>query len=174
LDFCLHEFGTRPFFAAHEGLFSAMHRYNACNGSVDNSARLCDEQEAELGCPIRAVSIIASHQGAAIPSRLNGQALETFLDVNNSWPDLSGVSETGAVLVRPDGLVLWRCVDAADLVPEQCREEVASRVHAVNAASEATKPSHVSVTSDVHCVMTGFRTAVQTCVGKNTYWSSES
>ncbi len=79
------------------------------------------------------------------------------------------MSENGAVLVRPDGHVLWRCVDAADVVPKRCCEEVAARVHAVNAAREATRSSHVSITSDVHCIMTGFRTAVQTCVGKSTY-----
>ncbi len=78
------------------------------------------------------------------------------------------MSENGAVLVRPDGHVLWRCVDAAGVVSEQCREEVAARVHAVNAAMEATRSSHVSITSDVHCIMSGFRTAVQTCVGKST------
>ncbi|DBA95796.1 TPA: hypothetical protein ACH3X1_001346 [Trebouxia sp. C0004] len=115
--------------------------------------------EAELSCPIRAVSVVAPHQGAAVPSRLNGQALETFVDVNNSWPDLSGVSETGAVLVRPDGHVLWRRVDAADVVSKQHREERASRLHAVNAASEATTPSHDIITSDVHCIMTAFRSA---------------
>ncbi len=108
-----------------------------------------------MGCPIRAVSIVASHHGAATPSRINNQALEISLDVDNSWPDLSGVSENGAVLVRPDGHVLWRCVDAA-------------RVHAVNAAKEATRSSHVSITSDVHSIMTGFRAAVQSCVGKST------
>lgn len=88
--------------------------------------------------------------------------------MDKSWIDLSGVSENGAVLVRPDGHVLWRCVDAADVVSEQSREEGAAKVHAVNAASEATRSSRVSMTSDVHCMMTGFRTAVQTCVGRST------
>lgn len=151
-----------------------MHRHNTCNGGVINEAQLCDEQEAELGCPIRAVSIVASRQGAAIPGRINSQALETFLDVNNCWPDLSGVSENGAVLVRPDGHVLWRCVDAADVVSDQCREELASTVHAVNAASEAARPSHNSTTSDVQRIMTACRSAVQICLGRNTYCSSET
>lgn len=130
--------------------------------------------EAELGCPIRAVSIVASHQGASLPSSINGQALETFLDVDKSWIDLSGVSENGAVLVRPDSHVLWRCVDAADVVSEQCREEPVSTVHAVNAASEAGRPSHNFTASDVQCIMTAVRSAVQICLGRNTYWTSET
>ncbi|KAA6420769.1 MAG: hypothetical protein FRX49_09346 [Trebouxia sp. A1-2] len=127
--------------------------------------------QAELGCPIRAVSIVASHHGAAIPSRTNGQALETFLDVDKSWFDLSGVSEKGAVLVRPDGHVLWRCVDAADVDSEQYQEKVAARVHVLNAAREATRSSLVPITPDVQCIITSLRSAVQTCVGKSTYQS---
>ena len=33
-------------------------------------------------------------------------------DVNGSWADLCGVSKTGAVLVRPDGIVAWRAQDS--------------------------------------------------------------
>lgn len=84
------------------------------------------------------------------------------------------MSENGAVLVRPDSHVLWRCVDAADVVSEQCREEPASTVHAVNAASEAGRPSHNFTASDVQCIMTAFRSAVQICLGRNTYWTSET
>ena len=78
------------------------------------------------------------------------------------------MSENGAVLVRPDGHVLWRCVDAAAVVSEQCRKEPASQ-HAVHAASEADGPCHTSTTSDVQCIMTAFRSAVQIGLGRHTF-----
>ncbi|MHC0432283.1 FAD-dependent oxidoreductase [Streptomyces sp. O3] len=33
-------------------------------------------------------------------------------DVDDRWPELYGVTAQGAVLVRPDGVVAWRCADA--------------------------------------------------------------
>ncbi|MEV6329981.1 FAD-dependent oxidoreductase [Streptomyces sp. NPDC051909] len=35
-----------------------------------------------------------------------------FVDVDDRWPELYGVTAQGAVLVRPDGVVAWRCADA--------------------------------------------------------------
>ncbi|MFG2503271.1 FAD-dependent monooxygenase [Streptomyces sp. NPDC048441] len=33
-------------------------------------------------------------------------------DLDDRWPELYGVTAQGAVLVRPDGVVAWRCADA--------------------------------------------------------------
>jgi putative polyketide hydroxylase len=35
-------------------------------------------------------------------------------DVNHDWATKYGVGERGAVPVRPDGILDWRCPDAAD------------------------------------------------------------
>jgi putative polyketide hydroxylase len=41
-----------------------------------------------------------------------------LVDVEERWPSAYGVSSTGAVLVRPDGLVGWRAVESVEH-PEQ-------------------------------------------------------
>ncbi|WP_078882933.1 FAD-dependent monooxygenase [Streptomyces sp. NRRL S-1314] len=50
---------------------------------------------AELGVPVQVFGI--------------GSDLE---DLDDRWPELYGVTAQGAVLVRPDGVVAWRCTDA--------------------------------------------------------------
>lgn len=40
-----------------------------------------------------------------------------WTDVNGSWRDLCGIHKSGAVLVRPDGIVAWRAQEySADLI----------------------------------------------------------
>jgi hypothetical protein len=46
-----------------------------------------------------------------------------LLDVDGRWPSAYAVSSTGAVLVRPDGLVGWRAERAVEH-PEQTLEAV--------------------------------------------------
>jgi len=46
-----------------------------------------------------------------------------LVDVDGRWPSAYGVSSTGAVLVRPDGLVSWRAVESVEH-PEQTLEAV--------------------------------------------------
>ncbi|GHD93812.1 FAD-dependent monooxygenase [Streptomyces naganishii] len=50
---------------------------------------------AELGTPVQVYGI--------------GSDLE---DLDDRWPELYGVTAQGAVLVRPDGVVAWRCTEA--------------------------------------------------------------
>ncbi|MFE9770421.1 FAD-dependent oxidoreductase [Streptomyces sp. NPDC005931] len=46
-----------------------------------------------------------------VPIELYGIGAE-LTDVDDRWPELYGVTAQGAVLVRPDGVVAWRCADA--------------------------------------------------------------
>jgi putative polyketide hydroxylase len=50
---------------------------------------------AELGTPVQVYGV--------------GTDLE---DLDDRWPELYGVTAQGAVLVRPDGVVAWRCTEA--------------------------------------------------------------
>lgn len=46
-----------------------------------------------------------------LPLTVHGIGAE-LVDVDDRWPELYGVTAQGAVLVRPDGVVAWRCADA--------------------------------------------------------------
>ncbi|MGW1294205.1 FAD-dependent oxidoreductase [Streptomyces sp. NPDC002533] len=46
-----------------------------------------------------------------LPLTVHGVGAE-LTDVDDRWPELYGVTARGAVLVRPDGVVAWRCADA--------------------------------------------------------------
>jgi putative polyketide hydroxylase len=46
-----------------------------------------------------------------VPLALYGVGAE-LTDVEDRWPELYGVTAQGAVLVRPDGVVAWRCAEA--------------------------------------------------------------
>jgi hypothetical protein len=48
-----------------------------------------------------------------------------FVDVDGCWPSAYGINSTGAVLVRPDGLVSWRAEVSVEH-PEQTLEAVLS------------------------------------------------
>ncbi|MFG2561780.1 FAD-dependent oxidoreductase [Streptomyces sp. NPDC048496] len=45
-----------------------------------------------------------------LPLTVHGIGAE-LIDVDDRWPGLYGVTAQGAVLVRPDGVVAWRCAD---------------------------------------------------------------
>ena len=69
-----------------------------------------------MECPVGVVSIC--DEGDLVNSRKASGPLpgDLLQDLSGCWPELSGVMEDGAILVRPDGHVLWRCKQA---VPEQ-------------------------------------------------------
>jgi hypothetical protein len=49
------------------------------------------------------------HAWRSAASRCPGSALNSQVLAEPGWPDLYGVSPDGAVLVRPDGHIAWRC-----------------------------------------------------------------
>ena len=56
---------------------------------------------------------VSSHTGVGIAVRTIGPH-QDFEDLYGRWHELSGVDEAGAVLVRPDLIVAWRCVQMPD------------------------------------------------------------
>jgi hypothetical protein len=44
-----------------------------------------------------------------------GDAEDQWKDIEGMWQEIQGVSATGAVIVRPDGIVCWRWKDGAFL-----------------------------------------------------------
>lgn len=48
---------------------------------------------------------------AAQSSKMQHDIVEVWNDVTGKWPTLRGVHASGAVLVRPDGIVAWRAMD---------------------------------------------------------------
>jgi putative polyketide hydroxylase len=52
----------------------------------------------------------ASHE-LGVPLAVHGIGVD-LTDLDDRWPELYGVTAQGAVLVRPDGVVAWRCADA--------------------------------------------------------------
>jgi tetracenomycin A2 monooxygenase-dioxygenase len=65
---------------------------------------------------------VANRLGVELVARSIGAGGD-LLDVDGRWPSAYGVSSTGAVLVRPDGLVGWRAEQAVEH-PEQVLEAV--------------------------------------------------
>lgn len=75
------------------------------------------------GALIRVVGISSLSGGAhgetgdsSSSSRSNGiqsggDVVDVWNDVHGKWPSVSGVGASGAVLVRPDGIVVWRAVE---------------------------------------------------------------
>jgi hypothetical protein len=65
---------------------------------------------------------VANRLGVELIARRIGAGGD-LVDVDKRWPSAYGVSSTGAVLVRPDGLVMWRA-EASVEHPEQMLEAV--------------------------------------------------
>jgi putative polyketide hydroxylase len=65
---------------------------------------------------------VANRLGLELVARSIGAGGD-LLDVDGRWPSAYGVSSTGAVLVRPDGLVGWRAERSVEY-PEQTLEAV--------------------------------------------------
>ena len=74
-------------------------------------------QAQELCCPVKVVIVLDKSQDANSLYACDMLTHEAMRDMSGWWPQLSGVGDTGAVLVRPDGHVAWRCkVAAADQI----------------------------------------------------------
>jgi putative polyketide hydroxylase len=67
---------------------------------------------------------VANRLGVELVARRIGDEGD-FVDVDGRWPSAYGISSTGAVLVRPDGLVSWRA-EASVEHHEQTLEAVLS------------------------------------------------
>ncbi len=65
---------------------------------------------------------LANRLGVELVARSIGAGGD-LVDVDGRWPSAYGVSATGAVLVRPDGLVGWRAEQGVEH-PEQTLEPV--------------------------------------------------
>ena len=65
---------------------------------------------------------VANRLGIRLVARRIGAGGD-LVDVDRRWPSAYGVSSSGAVLVRPDGLVGWRAETSAEY-PEQALEAV--------------------------------------------------
>jgi hypothetical protein len=65
---------------------------------------------------------VANQLGIRLVARRIGAGGD-LVDVDGRWPSAYGVSSSGAVLVRPDGLVCWRAEGRVEH-PEQTLEAV--------------------------------------------------
>jgi len=65
---------------------------------------------------------VANRLGVELVARRIGPSGD-MVEVDGRWPSAYGVSSTGAVLVRPDGLVCWRAEERVEH-PEQTLEAV--------------------------------------------------
>ena len=65
---------------------------------------------------------VANRLGIELVARRIGAGGD-LVDVEGRWPSAYGITSTGAVLVRPDGLVGWRAEEAVEH-PEQTLEAV--------------------------------------------------
>lgn len=90
--------------------------------------------------------------------------MERFLDLHNSWPNLCGCGETGAVLVRPDGHVLWRCKDAADLGCGSNSVGSAPALYSGDAKSQTGDLNRDAIL--LQHIRAGLKGAVQACIGR--------
>mmetsp|Transcript_35257 Transcript_35257/g.83598 ORF Transcript_35257/g.83598 Transcript_35257/m.83598 type:complete len:588 (+) Transcript_35257:1131-2894(+) len=61
-----------------------------------------------LGYPVQVLQILDRPGGAASGELPSHTAVARAVDVSSTWAASRGVSENGAVLVRPDGHVAWR------------------------------------------------------------------
>lgn len=69
-------------------------------------------QSQEMQCPVRVVIILDTSSAVDELTSSNNSESEVMREVSGCWPQLSGIDDSGAVLVRPDSHVLWRCNDA--------------------------------------------------------------
>src|SRR5262245_37107903 len=65
---------------------------------------------------------VANRLGVKLVARRIGAGGD-LVDVDGRWPSAYGISSSGAVLVRPDGLVCWRAEESIEH-PEQTLEAV--------------------------------------------------
>jgi putative polyketide hydroxylase len=81
-----------------------------------------------------------------IPIRLfNIADIARTSEICAEWQLLYGVSNDGAVLVRPDGMVAWRCVNA----PENTDATLASALSQILDRAEVDGPAHTDNTAPI-------------------------
>ncbi|KAH7418074.1 putative FAD dependent oxidoreductase [Cadophora sp. MPI-SDFR-AT-0126] len=73
------------------------------------------------GAWLKAAEAISSRSGVQVKGYSIGFRCG-YMDCYREWIHLRGVEETGAVLVRPDHFVAWRCKE----LPENCPEKLAT------------------------------------------------
>jgi 2-polyprenyl-6-methoxyphenol hydroxylase-like FAD-dependent oxidoreductase len=74
----------------------------------------------------KAAASVSSRLGVDISAFRIGSAGE-LLDTSNQWPARAGISEQGALLVRPDGFVAWR-VQQPPVNPTEALEQAITQV----------------------------------------------
>ena len=80
-------------------------------------------QSQEAQCPIHVAQV--GSKACVSGFRHQNHSSTIYLDVNEQWPQLSGTLSDGAVLVRPDGHVLWRCKSLAKLsIPQTGQQQL--------------------------------------------------
>ncbi|PVH84974.1 FAD dependent oxidoreductase [Cadophora sp. DSE1049] len=73
------------------------------------------------GAWLKAAEAISSRSGVQVKGYSIGFRCD-YMDCYREWIHLRGVGETGAVLVRPDHFVAWRCKE----LPENCLERLSA------------------------------------------------
>lgn len=87
---------------------------------LDDHASFLLIANAEGGAWCQAARAIAQERGLrlrAVRVAADGDALDT----DRSWATLSDIGAAGAVLVRPDGMIAWRCAATPTDAPQQLR-----------------------------------------------------
>lgn len=115
----------------------------------------------ELRCPIKIVSICCEVGSSSQIDTHKHKLIDQFFDPQQIWPGLSGVDADGAVLVRPDGHVLWRLRRIADAFGQQQFPMSDLRNAKKAATAGAAHKSHAQ-----H-VTTVLKTAMLKCLGKH-------
>ena len=100
---------------------------------------------------------------SATTGRHADQTMDRFLDLHGSWPKLCGCGEIGAVVVRPDGHVLWRCKDATDL---GCGRYPVGSAPALYSGDDKSQTGKLNTDATLlQHITAGLKAAIQTCIG---------
>lgn len=84
---------------------------------------LTSDEESWLRYESKFVGVdIIRHDGKPEDGRYNW-------DVDGTWAKVCGISKTGAVIVRPDGIVAWRAYDSRGMTSEKFQEVVRRIFH---------------------------------------------
>lgn len=76
---------------------------------------------------IRAAEQVATHLGVELAAHRIGRGGADLTDHSGRWPRSTGITENGAVLVRPDQVIAWRQATLADN-PAEALEQVLTRL----------------------------------------------
>ena len=72
-------------------------------------------------CEAWCSAVLAAVEGLGVPLEVGLVGAAGVVDPHDRFADAYGIAVTGAVIVRPDGIVAWRAVDAIDVSPEAIR-----------------------------------------------------